>query len=189
MLLDVMYGEMPTAVYHKDGNLRNFRLDNLTTEPPKKYKKLSLLELADLVKYDPETGEITLKNGIPITRSVNKRWGHLRISIQGNWVYVHRLAWACYYHEIPNIIDHIDGNPTNNRIVNIRNGDQRQNTQNKKIHRDGRLIGAIKTGNGRWQAVVYVSGVKHHLGYYSTELEAHTVYCDFCRERGLTVSV
>lgn len=180
-----MYGEMPKAVYHKDGDLTNFKIDNLTTACSMIHKKLSLLELADLVDYNPETGEIIMKNNTPVKYTVNRRWGYLRMSIKGNFVYVHRLAWACFYKEIPNIIDHIDGNPANNKIKNLRNGNQRQNTQNKKIHRDGRLFGAIKTGRGRWQTVVYINGVKHNLGYFDTELEAHNMYVDFCKKHGL----
>ena len=183
-----VYGEMPRVVYHKDGDLTNFRINNLTTScPAMPHKDLSLLELANLVKYNHETGMITMRDNTPIKYSTNKRWRYLSTSIQGNFVYIHRLAWACYYGEVPNIIDHIDGCPTNNKINNLRNGDQRQNTQNKRIHRDGRLVGAIKAKNNGWQAVIYLRGVKYHLGYFKTELEAHTVYIDFCKNHELTI--
>lgn len=52
-----------------------------------------------------------------------------------------RIAWAIYYGEWPERekhIDHIDGNPENNRIENLRLVTQKENNKNRKLHRNNK---------------------------------------------------
>jgi len=60
-----------------------------------------------------------------------------RMDISYNWVRYkyHRLVWNFWYGEIPEKmeIDHIDGNPQNNKIENLRLCTHQENMLNRKI--------------------------------------------------------
>ena len=51
---------------------------------------------------------------------------------------VHRLVWKIYYGDFDEskYIDHIDGNPLNNRITNLRLVTHKENMRNTKKRRD-----------------------------------------------------
>lgn len=84
----------------------------------------------------------------------------------------HRLIWMWHHGEWPNVIDHIDHDPLNNRIENLRNISHKENIR----HGSGRQAGLYKDPrNGRWHSAIYVDEVKHHLGCFDTYEEA--LYC------------
>lgn len=79
------------------------------------------------------------------------------------------------------IIDHINGNPLDNRKINLRFCTQRQNMQNKKPH-DGRkrkfssnYKGVYKLKN-KWRAYISYNYSTIHLGFFETESEAAKAY-------------
>ena len=75
-------------------------------------------------------------------------------------------------------IDHIDRNPGNNRIENLREVTQIQNMQNTKIHSlntSGVKGVSWNTKNRKWVAQVHVLGKKAYLGMYNTLEEAEAV--------------
>jgi hypothetical protein len=51
----------------------------------------------------------------------------------------HRLIFMYHYGYMPKIIDHIDGNPFNNSIENLREVNNTQNAQNSKLSKSNRL--------------------------------------------------
>jgi hypothetical protein len=59
--------------------------------------------------------------------------GYLRSHISNKIHYNHRLIFLMHYGYIPTFIDHIDGDPSNNRIENLREATNNQNQHNKKI--------------------------------------------------------
>jgi hypothetical protein len=46
----------------------------------------------------------------------------------------HRVIYCMFYGAWPSEIDHIDGNPTNNRIENLREVTSSENSKNMKMH-------------------------------------------------------
>ncbi len=80
------------------------------------------LELLQLVfDYDPLTGFI-YRNGKKLTGNFT-RTGYYKIRVSSQHsVYAHRLAWKLFYREDPirKRICHINGNPRDNRIENLR---------------------------------------------------------------------
>ena len=86
-----------------------------------------------------------------------------------------RLIWAWHYGVIKRdlVIDHIDGNPYNNRIENLRAVPQWENCRNMKIpsHNKSGCIGVHKTGSktSPWCAQIRAAkGTTKHLGWFST---------------------
>jgi hypothetical protein len=75
-------------------------------------------------------------------------------------------------------IDHIDGNPGNNRIENLREVTHTQNLQNGKIHSNNtsgvKGVYWHKIAN-KWAAAIKVNRKQIHLGYYTILEEAAAV--------------
>jgi hypothetical protein len=66
---------------------------------------------------------------------VNKD-GYTQIQINGNTFYAHRLVWFIVYGTFPDdMIDHVDGVKSNNKIDNLRNVSCKTNNQNTKKYR------------------------------------------------------
>ncbi len=95
--------------------------------------------LRTLFNYDPETGVLTWRTGRragqPCGYLAGKGMGHLRVKIGLTHYRVHRVIWVLYYGtDIPNgyVIDHIDRDPSNNRIGNLRIASVRFNNGNSE---------------------------------------------------------
>lgn len=83
------------------------------------------------------------------------------------------------------MIDHIDGNKLNNTIENLRGvNHSRANQQNRKKHREGKLIGTCFYKNG-WISQITVETKNVYLGRFKTEREAHERYAIELQRRGL----
>lgn len=107
-----------------------------------------LKEIHYRFKYDPATGEIFHKNPKrhhlkgKITGSCCCRHGYVIISIDKKRYRGHRIAWALYHGEFADgQIDHIDGNKSNNKIINLRCVDQCTNMGNQIRPHKGNKLG------------------------------------------------
>jgi hypothetical protein len=92
----------------------------------------------ELFAYDPSTGILTNRVkrssrgrvGVAVG-SINGR-GQLVATVNGRHSYVHRIIWLVVHGSWPEAeIDHVDGNPTNNRLANLRPASRGENMQNK----------------------------------------------------------
>lgn len=127
-------------------------------------------ELALVISYNPETGVfLNLKArsaSAPagaVTGCKNKKTGYLVIRYRKRLYLAHRLAWLFATGEDPGHlqVDHINGEPSDNRICNLRLATARQNLLNSKRPvtnttgvkgvvrvRRGRFLGRIRTETG-----------------------------------------
>ncbi len=107
------------------------------------------------------------------------RKGYLRLYLSGRHYLVHRLVWLFVTGHWPlGLIDHRDGDKTNNRFSNLRDADNRLNQQNQRTaHRDSHsgVLGVSRNG-GRWKARIKFGGAQVTLGSYATPEEAHNAY-------------
>jgi hypothetical protein len=75
--------------------------------------------------------------------------GYFETSVDGYGLRVHRVIWEMFNGTIPanHIVDHIDGNPTNNKIENLRLGTMKTNARNtkKRSHNKTGFTGVAKT--------------------------------------------
>jgi hypothetical protein len=92
-------------------------------------------------------------------RSDNGRSGYTSIvgTINCTQFKAHRVAWAIHYGEWPDEIDHINGDPTDNRIENLRNVTHRENARNRRIptnNTSGRMGVQWSKRHNKWLAFI-----------------------------------
>ncbi len=147
--------------------------------------------LKELLNYDPETGVFTWKVRRGLAEAgpagSTKKDGYNYICIDGRTMLAHRLAWFYVHGQWPrHVIDHINGDRTDNRIVNLRDVPYRTNNENqKKPHRSntsGYLGVSRIQSRGKWQASIQLNGRNKNLGRYDTPEEAHAVYLEAKRQ-------
>ena len=87
---------------------------------------LTAEKLRSLLNYDLITGEFTWKKqkgqknaGAPAGWHGRERY--VQIGVDGHLYYAHRLVWLYVYGKWPlNQLDHINGNPSDNSLINLR---------------------------------------------------------------------
>lgn len=133
--------------------------------------------LRELLEYDPETGlfrwSMSPKNRAKAGRQVGTVAGNGRVMIRvlGKPRLAHRIAWAIHYGKFPaHTIDHINRDPADNRIVNLRDVPQAVNSRNHPQRPI--LVGPTPTADGRWQASVHQYGGSEPIGVFDTIEEA-----------------
>lgn len=101
--------------------------------------------------------------------------GYLVVRIKGKQYYQHRLVFLLFNGFVPSMIDHMDGDKTNNRIENLREATQAQNNRNsRKKHLSPSGVKGVtwRARDNRWQANIGVDNKLIHLGYFSDKAQA-----------------
>ena len=146
----------------------------------KNHLPLTAERLREVLSYDPLTGVFLWKVSTSRRVSVGSvagytdQDGYLRIRIDRVGYRAHRLAWLYMHGEWPaDQIDHRNRSRMDNRIENLReatNGENSQNREPKRAKPSG-LIGVNwHARDKRWIAQIMVDGRSIHLGSF-TELE------------------
>lgn len=129
-------------------------------------------------RYDPETGILYwLKQKPRIPKNMvaggAKADGSIQVGLAGRRYFAHRIAWVLMTgKEAPGMIDHINGNPSDNRWANLRVADPIQNQANL----NKTPAGVVVRPYGRFEAHIRVNKKKKHLGVYGSFEEARKVY-------------
>ena len=156
------------------------------------------MDWKDAFAYNPETGDLIWKER-PISSFAdpargkiwNKRFagkvaGHNRLWKGRPWrvelhlgrltTGAHRVVWQIIHGPIAKgmEIDHIDGNPWNNRSQNLRLCTRSQNNANRRRVRSG--LKGVRLHKGRYLAGLSLNNKNISLGSYGTEQEAHEAY-------------
>jgi hypothetical protein len=99
------------------------------------------------------------------------------VAIQWKNLLVHRIIFALHHGYLPELIDHIDRNPYNNRIENLRPATNAVNALNRKLDsRNKSGITGVRRYRQKWRAQINIDGKLVHLGTYNTPEEAEQVY-------------
>jgi hypothetical protein len=80
------------------------------------------------------------------------------------------------------LVDHINGNPLDNRRENLRIANPSQNSWNTAKRKDSKnLYKGVRRNRDKFSAFITVRGNRMHIGVYDTQEEAHAAYCDEAR--------
>jgi hypothetical protein len=144
---------------------------------------------ADFVRevfdYDPHTGAIKWR--VKYSRKVNAGMpaGYLdsgryvRIRIKGRAYAAHRIAFLYMHGRWPTeFLDHVNGDKTDNRLVNLRECSSAQNNSNRPYTRPTRagVKGVRLTPNGSYEARISANGRRIYLGKYDDAESAKAAY-------------
>ncbi len=149
---------------------------------------LSQEELHALLWYEPDTGRFYWRSRDAkyfSSEQTRKMWntryagteaftatlkGYKQGNLLGNFVQPHRVAWKMIHNEEPPEIDHINGNPLDNRIDNLRAVDRVNNMRNAKTWRhntSGHTGVSWHSRRGKWRATIRGENKKsHELGFF-----------------------
>ena len=148
------------------------------------------------LRYDPETGLLWWTKPGP-KRSLKKPAGgkqngytvigSTQSTNSGKFVsyLAHHIIWFLYYDEVVDYLDHIDHNPSNNRIENLRVATHQANLLNRKPWSKSGFKGVTIRGS-KWVAVIgnkdNDSGGILYLGTFDTPEEAAAAFDRKCEE-------
>jgi hypothetical protein len=153
---------------------------------------------AELLEYNPDTGDLVWKEGCKQMGATDGKSAGcvyyrvkggpkgIRISIDRRRQYAHRIAWLLHHKTLPTMqIDHINGNPCDNRMCNLRLATVSQNAMNRGLQKNN--SSGFKGVNyyskrNKWNARIKANKKYYHLGYFDTAEEAHLAYCKKAKE-------
>lgn len=97
--------------------------------------------------------------------------GYIAIMVNSKVYKAHRLAWLYVYGYFPEIVDHVNGNPSDNRIANLREATHQQNMCNSKLRKNN--TSGIKgvswhKKSQKWHAQIQFNKIKKHIGYFDS---------------------
>jgi len=102
--------------------------------------------------------------------------GYREVSINRNTYGTHRLVFLMFHGFMPSKIDHIDNNPLNNRVENLRAATQYSNGWNRRIgNNNSSGVKNVSYSGGKWVVMVQRDKKQHYYGRYSDLAEAAKV--------------
>lgn len=158
-----------------------------------KNPSISADEARALLQYDAETGALRWRvdrmtgrhHAIPKAKAgdlagCRQRDGIL-LRINRKAIRAHRIIWLIVTGEWPSqYIDHINGDPCDNRWINLRPATPQQNQCNRRMaanNTSGFKGIWFNKNEQKWVANISTHGRKHSLGYFDTKEAAYAAYC------------
>ncbi len=91
-----------------------------------------------LSAFDYQDGNLIRKIGRAgevgqVAGCVHKGTGYIHVKIKGKAYKAHRLIFLYHHGYLPDFVDHIDGDKTNNKIENLRAATKEENCRNQKV--------------------------------------------------------
>ncbi len=150
---------------------------------------LTIERAREVLAYDPETGVLTWKVSLAPRGPVGavagysdpRHRGRIHLRVDGKLYLAHRIIWLLVYGQWPVVVlDHIDGDPSNNRLSNIRAATAQQNSFNQRKTRGTSRCKGVSwdRDRGLWFSKISRGGKQYPLGRFQSEEEAHAAYCE-----------
>jgi hypothetical protein len=156
-----------------------------------KSKEFPVERIRELYDYDDETGYLLSRDsrwaGRPVNGSRSKddrKWMVKLFREDGSYLRTNygRVVFAWHYGRWPDgSIDHIDRNPRNNRVENLREADRTLQAQNRGNYNYGT---SWRKAEKKWTARVIINGERKFLGLYQTQKAAQEAVMAACDEIG-----
>lgn len=152
--------------------------------------------LQRIFRYDAETGVLYWReradarpqwNGIyagTVAGNINPQ-NRVIVSLKGyRLLKAHRIIWKMVFGDEPEEIDHVDCDPSNNRINNLRPATRKQNARNVR----GRAASGYKgvsfhKMSGLWRARLRRGDGRESCTYHATPELAHAAYCEMAERQ------
>ena len=170
-------------------------------------------ELHKYLSYNPETGELLWKARTPemfedgVARTAQAKCeafnsklagkefgtnsnGYRRGTLWGRQLQGHRIAWALHYGDWPaGEIDHINGKPSDNRIINLRDVTLSVNQRNRVLssRNTSGVCGVVPTTSGKWHAYIVVQRKRIDLGTHSKKFDAVLLRLQAEKQHGFSI--
>ena len=162
-------------------------------EAPTRRSRKSSKDLPDqsvlLENFFYKDGSLFWKKNASTRRSIGSKvgWvgkdGYLGCGLDGKVYRVHRLIYKMHYGYCPEFLDHINGDPGDNRLENLRPATNQQNNANKKQLRNNKVgLKGVCMERGKYKASIKFNNRSMHLGYFDCPLKAHEAYNKKARE-------
>jgi len=178
------------------------------------HMSMDIETLRRLIRYDPDTGELSWLSATPGMFEAGKRHGaatrcaiwnakysgkaalayrepsrpYAYGDILGVKHYAHRVAFALMSGRWPRVIDHIDGDKTNNVWSNLRDGSFSDNMRNLRLgtrNKSGQVGVWFDAARQKWAAeIVTIDKKKLFLGRYACKEEAVLVRREVQKQHG-----
>lgn len=150
-------------------------------------------EINKLLRYEPDTGEFFWRvnrgrhgrNWAGSRTGSDRGDGYIRLIIGSRRYFAHRVAWLLVHGTEPEgEVDHINGNPSDNRISNLRIATHAQNISNsgKRKNNTSGFKGVSRGRTTGFRATIFLHGKQIHLGSFVTKEEAYAAYCKAARD-------
>lgn len=95
--------------------------------------------------------------------------GYFQLRIDKKFYLIHRVIFLMHYGHLPEYLDHIDGNPSNNKIENLRAATLTQNQYNKKLNKNnssGIKGVSWKITLKKWEVRIQIKKIPKIIGYF-----------------------
>lgn len=134
-----------------------------------------------LLSYDSESGVFRWRDqrgpcGAGQVAGTTRRDGYAMVCLDWRKYYAHRVAWLITHGNWPAYqLDHINGNPSDNRLANLRECSNAENLQNlgvRKSNTSGAPGVVWCAERGKWAAQIRIDGRVRALGRFFTKEEA-----------------
>jgi hypothetical protein len=141
---------------------------------------LTQKRLKEVLSYDPKSGFFLTKKSYFQSRvggSAGKydKKGYCLIYVDGAPYLAHRLAFLYMKGSIPDIVDHIDRNPSNNAWDNLRPASKSLNRLNCNLsiaNKSGCTGVHFHKASNKWRAGIVINGKKIYLGAFTEKDDA-----------------
>jgi len=133
-----------------------------------------------LFDYDPDTGRLVWKRPRGRMRSgeeagCNSGRGYIVLRIDGRMHYAHRVAFLWAHGYLPEEVDHINGDRSDNRRSNLRASTRPENSKNasRAANNTSGVPGVLWREHARkWTARIKVNQKNYYLGCFEQKADA-----------------